>query len=129
MRAQFRSWLRSTLHRSAAEQEMDEELQFHLQAYTERLMRGSMERSEAERRARLEFGGMEQTKADCRRARAADLVESLGADIAYGLRLLRRTPGLTALALLIVALGIGATTAVLTVFRFSRISQPALRRA
>ncbi len=55
----FRSWLRTVLHRSRMEQDMEQELRFHIERYTEDLGRGGIEPAEARRRARLEFGGVE----------------------------------------------------------------------
>jgi putative ABC transport system permease protein len=89
----LRSWLRSALHPQAMEREMHDELRFHVETRTEDLMRGGMEPDEAERQAGVEFGRLVRTKEACRKARGADVLHDLAADIRYGLRLLRRSPG------------------------------------
>ena len=110
--SRLRSWLRALLRRSQMESEMDAELRFHMEAYAEDLVRSGMAREEATRRARLEFGGVERVKEEGREARGVNLVESLLRDLRYGTSNMLRTPGFTAITVLTLALGIGATTAI-----------------
>ena len=111
----MRGWLPAVVQRSRVECEMDAELRFHVEAYAEDLVRAGVPRDEAVRRARLEFGGIEQTKEICRDARGVNLIESFAQDIRFGLRLLRKNPGVTATVTLTLALGIGVNTAMFSV--------------
>src|SRR3954465_4891750 len=105
------SRLKRLLHRERLEKELEKELSYHIERRAADLIDGGMNAGDARRQARLEFGGNDQIKEICRDARGTRWLEDFVHDCRYALRTMLSTKTFTALAVLSLALGIGANTA------------------
>src|SRR5712675_1413490 len=109
----LRSFFRVLTRRRDFEDGMSEELRFHIEQWTDDLVRSGMSRGKADRLIRMELGGLDNIKADCRETFGVHLFDELRRQLSYAARLLRKTPGFTITALLTLAVCLGAN---LTIF-------------
>jgi predicted permease len=108
------TWWRRVIRGHALEGELDRELRFHVDQRTADLTARGLPPDEARRRARLELGGPEQVKEECRDVRGTRWLDDLLHDVRFALRVFRKLPGFAAVALVVLAVGIGATTVMFT---------------
>jgi predicted permease len=104
------NWFQRLTRTRQIEQQLDRELRFHFESQVSDKIQSGMTEAEARRTTRLEFGGLDQIKEDCRESRGTLWLASIAQDLRFGARILARSPGFSLTAILVLALGIGVST-------------------
>src|ERR1051325_2234033 len=113
--SRVRSLVAALLHRNALDRAMDDEFALHIELRADDLMRQGMSRTEAVRQAQQEFGNLTAAKETARASWGTERIEQATQDVRYALRVLRKNPGFTVVAVLSLGFGIGVTTTMFSI--------------
>src|ERR1035437_9249571 len=123
------NWFQRLSKTGRMEKELDAELRFHFETQVADKIQAGLTEAEARRATRLEFGGLEQIKEDCRESRGTLWLASILQDLRFGARILARSPGFSITAILVLALGIGVSTMAFSLYNLIALQSIPVRDA
>ena len=121
------NWFQRLLKTGRMEKELDAELRFHFEAQVADKIHAGLTEAEARRETRLEFGGFDQVKQDCRESRGTLWLVSILQDLRFGARILAKSPGFSVTAIAVLALGIGVSTLAFSLYNIAALQSLPLR--
>src|SRR5580658_11033948 len=121
------NWLQRLIRNDRMEKDLDRELRVHVESQVADKIHCGMTDAEARRTTRLEFGGLEQIKQDCRESRGTLWLASIVQDLRFGVRILARSPGFSVTAIVVLALGIGVSTLAFSLYNIAALQSLPVR--